>query len=76
MIMMKVRPKKNLMQFINFKNSKFAIGLIKFIKTSYINIFSCSLLIDYLVTKDFNFEYFRFNYQFIAESTHFYINLR
>jgi len=71
MIMRKERQRKSLAPFNNFKNSKLITDLIKFIKTSYINKFSCSLPINYLKIKGFDFIYFTLNYQLIALSTHF-----
>ena len=71
MIMRKERQRKSLAPFNNFKNSKLITDLIKFIKTSYINKFSCSLPINYLKIKGFDFIYFTLNFQLIALSTHF-----
>ncbi len=66
MIMRKERQSKRLAPFNNFKNSKFVTDLIKFIKTNYINKFNCSLPINYLKIKGFDFIYFTLNYQLIA----------
>ena len=66
MILMKDHQMKIQAQSNNFKNSKFVTDLIKFIKTSYINKFNCSLPINYLKIKGFDFIYFTLNYQLIA----------